>query len=95
VAGFTLIIDPGFDRDLRRIEKAGRRDVVERIQAGLILLREDPSTPRPGVDVIRLKAAAGRYRLRIGQYRILYEVDFKSRTIVVTTAYHRSRGYRV
>jgi len=95
VAGFTLIIDPGFDRDLRRIEKTGRKDVVDRIRAALRLLLEDPITPRSGVDVIRLKGTVGRFRLRVGRYRVLYEVDLVSKTVIVTTAYHRSHGYRV
>lgn len=95
MAGFALIIDPGFDRDLRRIEKAGRNDIVERIRAALRGLREDPLTPRSGVDIVRLKGTSGRFRLRVGQYRVLYEVDLVSRRIIVTTAYHRSRGYRL
>ena len=68
---------------------------MDRILTALPLLKADPITPRPGVDIVRLKATFGKFRLRVGRYRVLYEVDFASKTIVVTTAYHRSHGYRI
>lgn len=95
MAGFGLIIAAGFDRDLQRIQKAGRRDVVHRILIALPRLKEDPTSSRPGLDIARLKTTAGTFRLRIGAYRVLYEVDIATKTVVVTTAYHRSRSYRV
>jgi mRNA-degrading endonuclease RelE of RelBE toxin-antitoxin system len=34
------------------------------------------------------------FRLRVGDYRLLYEVDSQSLTVFVTTLFHRGRGYR-
>ena len=93
---FEVRIGPGVRRDLRRIQRAGRSDIVNRILAALALLEEDPIKARPGLDVQELEAAPrGRiYRWRVGGYRVLYEVDFERRRVMVTTVFHRSRGYR-
>ena len=33
------------------------------------------------------------YRVRVGDYRILYEVDTKARVIVISAVLHRSEAY--
>lgn len=42
----------------------------------------------------KLKGGVAAYRLRVGDYRVLYEVDAKSKTIRVYSVEHRSRAYR-
>lgn len=93
---FGIRVSRRFEKELSRIDRAGRADIVDRVLAALSLLEEDPATPRPGLDVKKLAAAPrGRlFRLRIGEYRVLYEIDFDSNLVFVTTIFHRSRGYR-
>jgi len=44
----------------------------------------------------RLKGArfAGMYRLRIGDYRLFYRIDWRDETIIVLTIKHRREAYR-
>ncbi|HIH86630.1 MAG TPA: type II toxin-antitoxin system RelE/ParE family toxin [Methanosarcinales archaeon] len=50
---------------------------------------------RPGFDAKRLKGFPGNmYRLRIGNYRVLYSVDNNDRVVQITTIVHRSVAYK-
>ncbi|MEU0500035.1 type II toxin-antitoxin system RelE/ParE family toxin [Nocardia sp. NPDC005998] len=62
-----------------------------RLLIALTLLGDDPYR-RDGVDV---RALAGRpgFRLRVGNYRLVYEVDDGKLTILVVTAGHRRDIY--
>jgi len=67
----------------------------ERIKDSLYQLREDPVRSRPKADIKKLKGTKGRqdlYRLRVGEYRIIYGVE--NRTVWVTDIFRRDRGYR-
>jgi len=70
-------------------------DRQAKIRKALDALTEDPSTPRPTVDIRRLRGPPGRrdaFRLRVGDYRLLYDVEGEN--VWVTEAWHRGRGYR-
>jgi mRNA interferase RelE/StbE len=65
-----------------------------RIVAALHTLETDPYKPRTSADIIRLKGTKGRedlFRLRVGDYRVVYAVQGK--TVFVTDLFHRGRGY--
>lgn len=49
--------------------------------------------PRPS-GAAKLTGEAHGYRLRVGDNRILYEVDDKRRTVLVVTVGHRRDVYR-
>ena len=66
----------------------------ERIKKGLRVLESDPYRKRPGADIKKLKGTKGRqdaYRLRIGDYRAIYDVS--DSTVKVTRLQHRGEGY--
>ena len=95
MAGFLVVIDPGFDRDLWRLRRGGGRDAVDRVLAVLPRLVEDPVTRRPGFDTRRIGLLPGHaYRLRVGDCRVLYEVDREERTVLVSTVYRVGRRWR-
>lgn len=49
--------------------------------------------PRPhGVE--KLAGAAGRYRVRAGDYRVVYTIDDEARVVTVAVIGHRSSVYR-
>ncbi len=60
-----------------------------RIKTHISDLAENPRPP----DALKLKGEAG-YRLRVGDYRILYEVDDKRREVVIYRVRHRGDVYR-
>ena len=73
--------------ELSRLDKAVSRRIVERINwlAG-------------NLDAIRLEALtgdlAGFYKLRVGDYRVIYEVLQEEQTIVIHAIGHRREIYR-
>lgn len=42
----------------------------------------------------KLRYAERIYRLRVGQYRIVYEVDIDNRTVMIYHVRHRKNAYR-
>jgi len=67
----------------------------KRIKDSLHQLREDSVRSRPKADIKKLKGTKGRtdlYRLRVGEYRIIYGIE--DRIIWVTDIFQRGRGYR-
>ena len=66
----------------------------QRILAGMSALGADPYRSRPGADIRRLKQSKEPplYRLRVGDYRVLYFIVGKE--VMVTELLHRSHAYR-
>ena len=65
------------------------------IKNALLQLSIDPVTPRPKADIKKLKGTKGRkhaYRIRAGDYRIVYDVQNKD--VRVTLIFHRGKDYQ-
>jgi mRNA interferase RelE/StbE len=43
---------------------------------------------------LKLQGSGKGYRIRVGDYRILYEIDDAAETVTVTTVAHRRESYR-
>ena len=71
--------------ELGRIPKKDLRRIVERIQA----LGDEPR-PRGNEKL----SARERYRIRQGDYRVIYAVDDDLRTIEIVKIGHRGEIYR-
>ena len=56
-------------------------------------LEELGGNPRPH-DSSRLKGFANAYRVDIGEYRILYDIDYDAKLITVWKIGHRKDVYR-
>lgn len=69
-------------------------DMRARIKAGVQVLGENPFQRRPGADIKRLVASTtpAFFRLRVGDYRIIYTVDRCA--VKVTGIFHRGKGYK-
>ncbi|MBT3194694.1 MAG: type II toxin-antitoxin system RelE/ParE family toxin [Verrucomicrobia bacterium] len=81
---YTVGLKPRASKDLRRIQKqdASRiADALERLTDNLL------------GDVKRLTNFTPEYRLRVGQYRVLFEVENENE-IVVYRIVHRREAYR-
>lgn len=81
----SIEILPAAARQLRKLPPEGRR----RIQAAIELLAETPRPPGA-------KKLTGRveWRVRTGDYRVLYRIDDGRLVIVVVQAGHRREIYR-
>jgi mRNA interferase RelE/StbE len=74
------------EQDIRRIEAAFIPNILRRVEA----LSDNPF-PRQSVKLVGTEAS---YRLRVGNYRVIYSVDSESTTIVVQYIRHRREVYR-
>ncbi|MFH1424713.1 MAG: type II toxin-antitoxin system RelE/ParE family toxin [archaeon] len=66
----------------------------QRIKKGTEQLQKDPFLSRSGTDIKMLKGVKkgeDLYRLRVGNYRILYMVE--NSTVMITKIFHRGKGY--
>ncbi len=74
-------------RDLERLP----RDMQMRFRRAFDRLAENPTTPRPGLDIRPLKGGEGTWRLRVGEYRATY--DFDEIRVRILELGHRSNFY--
>jgi mRNA interferase RelE/StbE len=87
VAGYRLLIKPSAGKEIEALSrKKDRQRIVNRIAALA-------SEPRP-TGCEKVAGADGRYRVRQGQFRVVYAVDDASRTVEVVKVGHRREVYR-
>lgn len=86
---FAIEVKKSAEKELARIPKRERARFVEPINA----LADDPFRPRAGVDIKQLKGTRSLYRLRVGDYRGIYEVEGGRE--IFTRFGHRSKIYSV
>jgi len=84
VAAYELILRPSVEKDLRKIPAADLREILARMEA----LRE---APPPGS--VKLSGEE-YYRVRQGDYRIIYEIEDDKLIVIVVRVGHRRDIYR-
>jgi mRNA interferase RelE/StbE len=82
---YRIALSPMAARQLRKLDAQVRR----RIQAALDLLAEEPRPP----SATRLVGGAGEWRVRTGDYRIVYEIEDERLLILVLRIGHRREVY--
>jgi len=82
---YRVEIQRSAERDLDRLSKM----LFDRISARLVALAEEPRPP--GAEKL---AGLEAFRLRVGDYRVVYEVDDSVRAVIVTRVRHRREVYR-
>ena len=64
---------------------------MERVWEAVQVLRQNPWPPTSR----RLRhPAIGEYRLRVGDWRVFYDADQESKTVVILRVMHRREAYR-
>jgi len=86
MASYKVILKPSVEKDLRSLPQSVLKRVFQRIGA-----LEDDARPRGS---LRLAGAEQLYRIRVGDYRIVYTIDKDSRQVVVYYVRHRRDVYR-
>lgn len=81
-----------------RVSRRAERDlaglpaqVARKAERAFLQIAEDPLRPRPGADILKMKGKLSAYRMRIGDYRILYVVE--APRVTMTGVRHRSEAY--
>ncbi len=82
---YRIVIRHQAEKELGRLG----HDERNRIGRKLLLLESEPLP----AGVIALQGRQG-FRLRVGDYRVLYELDESSRTVFITAIGHRRDVYR-
>ena len=82
---YRVILPKSVQKELDRLPD----DVAQRILARLRALE---SNPRP-TDVKKLKGRPA-WRVRVGDYRIIYEIHDRELMVIVVTIGHRREVYR-
>ncbi len=65
------------------------KDILRRIDSKILSLADNPRPP----GVKKLKAEENLYRIRVGDYRVVYTIDDLTSTVVVVKIGHRSDVY--
>ena len=86
MASYKIIFKPSVEKDLRTLPKAITRRVMEHVES-----LENAPFPRQSV---KLPGAEALYRLRVGDYRVLYSVNKEIKQILVHYIRHRREVYR-
>ncbi len=82
---YEIIITPRAERQIRQLERAIRTRVIEAID-GLSAI------PRPAGS-IKLRGTDA-YRVRVGDYRVVYTIEDEIRIVTVVKVGHRREIYR-
>ena len=83
---YRVLIRPSAERDLARIDPSHRRRLAAKIDA----LTENPRPP----GCVKLTGSAALWRVRVGDYRIIYSVSDVVQIVQIIHVAHRREIYR-
>ena len=86
MAAFAVELRASAEKELRKLPAS----IIDRISGTIDQLRADP-IPYGSKKLMGHERA---YRLRVGDYRIVYTVNFKARQVIIERIRHRSDVYR-
>jgi mRNA interferase RelE/StbE len=87
VAAYSLLTSKRTEKGLEKIrDKSLLRRIVEKIDA----LQHDPHPP----GVRKLMGSNRDYRIRIGDYRVVYQIDDRAHTVLICGVGDRKDIYR-
>lgn len=86
MASYNVTPKPSVEKDLRPLPKP----LVVRILKQIESLKQDPF-PR---QAVKLEGGEKLYRIRVGDYRIVYGVDKDAKQVTVHYVGHRREVYR-
>ena len=83
---YTIEVAPSADRDLDKLKDRIRKQDFERLRDAVSSLAEEP---RPQ-GVRKIKSAERAYRIRVGNYRVVYEVYDSDKLVLILQVVRRS-----
>ncbi len=83
---YALLYRKSVEKDLRKLSTVQRKQIVEKI----FTLCRDPYPPGSA----KLQGGANLYRVRSGDYRIIYQVRNRELIILIVKVGHRKEVYR-
>ena len=83
---YEILLERRAERDIKKLSIEIFQRIIPRIKA----LAENPKPPGSR----KITGSKSDWRIRIGEYRVIYEVDEKSRVVKVMRIRHRKDIYR-
>lgn len=83
---YSIKISKSVQKQIDDLPNAIKGRILEKIKAL-------ETEPRPS-GIVKLKNSEQEYRLRIGDYRVRYEIDDAKQTILILQCKHRREVYR-
>lgn len=83
---YRIEVSPAADRDLEKLKKRIQRADFERLRAAIRGLAENPRPP----GVRKIEGAERAYRIRVGAYRVVYEVYDEGALVLILRVARRS-----
>ena len=82
---YRVLLESRAEKDLDKLESTVRERVIRR----LFLLRQNPRPP----GAKKLEGVGFAWRIRIGDWRVIYEINDRRREVQVYRVRHRSDAY--
>ena len=83
---YRIEVTPRAHRDLAKLPQ----DVLRRVDAHILVLAENPYPP----GARKLEGGEGFFRIRAGDYRVIYHVEGRRLVVLVIRVGHRREVYR-
>ena len=86
MAEYSVVFARSARRELEGLEAGVARRIITRIEA----LASQPRPPR----CVKLQGADNLWRIRVGEYRVIYSIDDRAGIVDISAVRHRSDAYR-
>lgn len=86
MASYKLSVKPSVEKDFRSLSK----ESVARVWSKIAALANNP-LPK---NTVKLSGSEHLYRVRVGDYRVIYSVDNQAHEVIVQHVRHRREAYR-
>jgi mRNA interferase RelE/StbE len=83
---YEIFIEKKAEKDLRRLPKNYQNKIIQKI----LHLKDNPKP----IEARRITSSENYYRIRVGDYRIIYEINYKEKRINIFRVRHRKEAYR-
>jgi mRNA interferase RelE/StbE len=83
---YDIAFQPSVEKDLRKLSQENSRRILVRIES----LKAEPLPPQ----AIKLTGTERLYRIRVGDYRIVYGIDIEAKQVLIYYVRHRREVYR-
>ena len=85
---YRIEVSPSADRDLARLSRRIQRRTFERLRSAIRGLMDNPRPP----GVRKIERAERAYRIRVGDYRVVYEVYDAERLVILLQVSRRNEA---
>lgn len=83
---YQLLVETSAEKDLENLSRELFNVIIKRI----LSLKENPHP----LGTRKILGSKNDWRIRVGTYRIIYEIDDKTRTVKIFRVKHRKNAYR-